>query len=211
MEKRYVPELKPKDRMKIARQEMPHQDPVVRRTNFDEVATGLTLELAMLEAERCLQCKKSPCVSGCPVEVMIPEFIGALREGDLPAAARILKDKNNLPAICGRVCPQESQCEAVCLLGKKGEPVAIGRLERFAAEWEASKAKIELPELSRPTGKKVAVIGAGPAGVTVAGDLVMEGHDITIFEALHEAGGVLTTGSLNFACRSVLSGEKLTT
>ena len=190
-------DLKPKDRMKIPRQDMPHQDPVARRTNFSEVATGLTLELAMLEAERCLQCKNSPCVSGCPVEVMIPEFIGALREGDLPAAARILKDKNNLPAICGRVCPQETQCEAVCLLGKKGEPVAIGRLERFVADWELSEHLDPLPP-PPPTGKRVAIIGAGPAGLTCAADLARMGHGVTIFEALQDPGGVLVYGIPEF-------------
>ena len=190
-------DLKPKDRMKIPRQGMPHQEPLKRRTNFDEVATGLTLELAMMEADRCLQCKKSPCVAGCPVEVMIPEFIHALREGDLPKAARILKDKNNLPAICGRVCPQESQCEAVCLLGKKGDPVAIGRLERFVADWELSQ-HLEPPPSPPPTGKRVAIIGAGPAGLTCAADLVRRGHSVTIFEALQDPGGVLVYGIPEF-------------
>ena len=190
-------DLKPKDRMKIPRQAMPHQDPVTRAANFDEVATGLTLELAMLEADRCLQCKNSPCIDGCPVEVMIPQFILALREGDLPGAARILKDKNNLPAICGRVCPQESQCEAVCLLGKRGEPVAIGRLERFVADWELSQ-DMEPPAVPPPTGRRVAVIGAGPAGLTCAADLARLGHSVTVFEALQDPGGVLVYGIPEF-------------
>jgi glutamate synthase (NADPH/NADH) small chain len=190
-------DLKPSDRMKIPRQGMPHQQPQKRITNFNEVALGLTLELAMMEADRCLQCKKSPCIEGCPVEVMIPQFIGALREGDLPKAARILKDKNNLPAICGRVCPQESQCEARCLVGKRGEPVAIGRLERFVADWELSQGT-EPPPPPRPTGKRVAIIGAGPAGLTCAADLARKGHSVTIFEALQDPGGVLVYGIPEF-------------
>jgi len=190
-------ELKPKDRMKIPRQAMPHQSAEARRTNFNEVATGLTLELAMMEAERCLQCKDSPCVEGCPVEVMIPQFIRALREGDLPQAARILKSKNNLPAICGRVCPQESQCEVKCLVGKRGEPVAIGRLERFVADWELSQS-LEPPPPPPPTGKRIAVIGSGPAGLTCAGDLARMGHSVTVFEALQDPGGVLVYGIPEF-------------
>lgn len=190
-------DLKPKDRMQIPRQEMPYQAPAERRTNFDEVATGLTLELAMMEAERCLQCKKSPCVDGCPVEVMIPQFILALREGDLSRAARVLKAKNNLPAICGRVCPQETQCEARCLLGKRGEPLAIGRLERFVADWELSQDMEPLPA-PPPTGKRVAIIGAGPAGLTCAADLARMGHGVTIFEALQDPGGVLVYGIPEF-------------
>jgi len=190
-------DLKPKDRMKIPRQGMPHQTPEDRRTNFNEVATGLTLELAMMEAERCLQCKNSPCTEGCPVEVLIPQFILALREGDMEMAARILKSKNNLPAICGRVCPQETQCEAVCLLGKRGEPLAIGRLERFVADWELSQDLEPLP-LAEPTGKRVAIIGAGPAGLTCAADLARLGHGVTVFEALQDPGGVLVYGIPEF-------------
>jgi glutamate synthase (NADPH/NADH) small chain len=196
-EKTIMAELKPKDRMKIPRQSMPLQEPEDRRTNFDEVALGLTLELAMMEAERCLQCKNSPCVDGCPVEVMIPQFILALRDGDLPRAARILKDKNNLPAICGRVCPQETQCETKCLLGKRGEPVAIGRLERFVADWELSQS-LDAPAPPPSTGKRVAIIGAGPAGLTCAGDLARMGHNVTIFEALQDPGGVLVYGIPEF-------------
>lgn len=190
-------DLKPKDRMKIPRQEMPHQSAEARRANFNEVATGLTMELAMREAERCLQCRNSPCVDGCPVEVMIPEFILALREGDLPKAAQILKSKNSLPAICGRVCPQETQCEALCLLGKRGEPLAIGRLERFVADWELQQTS-EPPTPAPSTGKRVAIIGAGPAGLTCAADLARKGHQVTIFEALQDPGGVLVYGIPEF-------------
>ncbi len=191
-------ELKAKDRMKIPRQEMPTQDPDERATNFNEVALGFTLESAQREAERCLQCKNSPCISGCPVEVLIPQFILALREGDLPEAAQLLKEKNNLPAICGRVCPQETQCEAVCLLGKKGKPVAIGRLERFMADWELAQERTETPTLPPPTGKRVAIIGAGPAGLTCAADLARMGHGVTVFEALQDPGGVLVYGIPEF-------------
>jgi glutamate synthase (NADPH/NADH) small chain len=190
-------DLKPKERMKIPRQGMPVQDPNERRTNFNEVALGLTLEMAMQEADRCLQCKKSPCVSGCPVEVKIPQFILALREGNLPLAAQELKAKNNLPAICGRVCPQETQCEAVCLVGKKGEPVAIGRLERFVADWELSQG-VAAPARPPATGKRVAVCGAGPAGLTCAADLARKGHSVTIFESLQDPGGVLVYGIPEF-------------
>jgi glutamate synthase (NADPH/NADH) small chain len=187
---------------------MPHQAPAARRTNFSEVATGLTLELAMMEAERCLQCKKSPCVDGCPVEVMIPQFIVALRDGDLPGAARILKAKNNLPAICGRVCPQETQCETRCLLGKRGEPVAIGRLERFVADWELSQ-DVEPPPPPPPTGKRVAIIGAGPAGLTCAADLARMGHSVTIFEALQDPGGVLVYGIPEFRLPKAVVGAEV--
>jgi glutamate synthase (NADPH/NADH) small chain len=191
----------------IPRQKMPRQSPEARRTNFDEVALGMTLETAQLEAQRCLQCKKFPCVAGCPVEVRIPEFVLALSEGDLPEAARQLKDKNNLPAICGRVCPQETQCEEVCLLGKRFEPVAIGRLERFVADWEMSQG-VEIPEPPPPTGKRVAVIGAGPAGLTCAADLARCGHGVTIFESLHAPGGVLMYGIPEFRLpKSIVQGE----
>ena len=162
------------------------------------MAHGYTRELAVQEARRCLQCKKPFCVDGCPVEINIPGFIRCIANEEFTGAIRVLKEKNCLPAVCGRVCPQEEQCEARCIVGKKGEPVAIGRLERFAAEWEASREKVELPELDPPTGKKVAIVGSGPAGITVAGDLVLQGHDITMYEALHEAGGVLTYGIPEF-------------
>jgi glutamate synthase (NADPH/NADH) small chain len=189
---------KPKKKLVLERIDMPKQSPHIRRRNFNEVAHGYTRELAVQEARRCLQCKKPFCVDGCPVEINIPGFINCIANEEFTGAIRVLKEKNCLPAVCGRVCPQEEQCEIRCVVGKKGEPVAIGRLERFAAEWEASKEKVELPELDPPTGKKVAIVGSGPAGITVAGDLVLQGHDITMYEALHEAGGVLTYGIPEF-------------
>jgi glutamate synthase (NADPH/NADH) small chain len=176
------------------RQEMPTQDAQVRIHNFNEVATGYTMEMALTEAKRCLQCKKPSCVDGCPVEVPIPQFIGALAKEDFEGAIRELKSKNNLPAICGRVCPQETQCEVKCVLGKKFEPVAVGRLERWIADWELQKG-VTPPQAPPPTGKKVAIIGAGPAGLTCAADLARQGHKVVIFEALHEAGGVLMYGN----------------
>jgi glutamate synthase (NADPH/NADH) small chain len=176
---------------------MPRQAPEERRHNFKEVALGYTLEQALTEAQRCLQCKKPQCVDGCPVQVRIPEFIGALRNKEFRRAADLLKDKNNLPAICGRVCPQETQCEAMCILGRKEEPVAIGRLERFVADWERQNG-VQVPSKAPPSGKRVAVIGAGPAGLTCAGDLARYGHAVTIFEALHAPGGVLMYGIPEF-------------
>jgi len=189
-------EKKPK-REKIPRQEMPRQAPQVRRRNFNEVALGYTPELMTLEASRCLQCKKPKCVEGCPVMVNIPAFIGKLQEGDLAGAARALYADNNLPAICGRVCPQETQCEAACVLGKKEEPVAIGRLERYVADWRISQGVV-MPEMAPPSGKRVAVVGSGPAGLTCAADLARYGHQVTIFEALHAPGGVLIYGIPEF-------------
>lgn len=186
-----------KERMAIPRQDMPRQKPEVRRRNFNEVALGYTEELALTEAERCLQCKTPSCISGCPVEVDIPEFILKLREGDMEGAVRSLKSKNNLPAICGRVCPQETQCEEVCVLAKKGQPVAIGRLERYVADWELGRG-VKTPELPPRTGHKVAIIGSGPAGLTCAADLARYGHSVTIFESLHAPGGVLIYGIPEF-------------
>ena len=179
------------------RMEMPRQDPEVRRHNFNEVALGFDMELALAEAERCLQCKKPKCIDGCPVEINIPEFILKIVEGDMPGAVEALKADNNLPAICGRVCPQETQCEEVCVLSKKYEPVAIGRLERFVADWDMARGMV-MPDLPPPMGKKVAVIGAGPAGLTCAADLARYGHAVTIFESLHAAGGVLIYGIPEF-------------
>jgi glutamate synthase (NADPH/NADH) small chain len=184
-------------RERIPRQDMPRQKPEERRHNFREVAQGYTLEQALTEAKRCLQCKKPSCIEGCPVQVRIPEFIGALRNEDYRRAAELLKDKNNLPAICGRVCPQETQCEIRCVLGRKEEPVAIGRLERFVADWERADG-VQVPSRAAPTGQRVAVIGAGPAGLTCAGDLARYGYEVTIFEALHAPGGVLMYGIPEF-------------
>ena len=184
-------------KVKIPRHEMPCQDPQVRAHNFEEVALGYTQETAVEEAKRCLQCKKPLCITGCPVEVLIPDFIKKIAEGDFEESAKVLKIKNSLPAVCGRVCPQEAQCESKCVLGIKGESVAIGRLERFAADFgmKSRETKVEKVE---STGKRVAIIGAGPSGLACAGDLAKAGHAVTIFEALHVAGGVLMYGIPQF-------------
>ena len=183
--------------MSLKRQSMPEQPVGERVRNFREVAIGYDAPTAALEASRCLQCKTAPCRSGCPVEVDIPAFIHCIREGKIDAAANKIKEKNNLPAVCGRVCPQEKQCESHCVLGIKGEPVAIGRLERFVADCARRAAQEELPEIKR-NGRKVAVVGAGPAGLTAAADLAMAGYEVTVFEALHRAGGVLIYGIPEF-------------
>ncbi len=183
---------------KIPKQPMPEQDPAVRAKNFDEVPTGQSPETAMKEAERCLQCKKPACVAGCPVEVDIPSFIRLIKEGEFTEAIAKIWEKNGLPAVCGRVCPQELQCEGKCIVGKKGDPVAIGNLERFVADYERVNKKAGLPQKDEPTGKKVAVVGSGPSGLTVAGDLIMKGHEVTIFEAFHKPGGVLVYGIPEF-------------
>lgn len=195
-----MPDEKKKEKKKIIpeRLPMPKQTPEERVRNFNEVALGFTNELAMGEAARCIQCPKPQCVKGCPVEIDIPGFIKCIAEGDFKAGIKVMKEKNALPAVCGRVCPQEEQCEKLCVLGKKMESVAVGRLERFIADWEASEGEIEFPEMAPSTGKKVAIVGAGPAGLTVAADLKVLGHDITIFEALHEPGGVLIYGIPEF-------------
>ena len=183
--------------MSLKKNPMPHQDPVVRAGNFNEVALGYTKEQAIDEAQRCLNCKNRPCVSGCPVQINIPEFIAKVAEGDFEAAYQIISADSALPAVCGRVCPQESQCESKCIRGIKGEPVAIGRLERFVADWHNANAteKAVKPESN---GHKVAVIGSGPAGLTCAGDLARKGYEVTVFEALHLAGGVLVYGIPEF-------------
>ena len=191
-----TPEKKKKEA--IPRQKMPEQEARVRARNFEEVPFGYPAELAKLEASRCLQCKKPACVAGCPVSIDIPSFIWMVLQDDFLGAARKLKEMNTLPAVCGRVCPQEDQCEKACILGKKGEPVAIGRLERFAADHERNHGQFVMPPKAPPTGKKVAVVGSGPAGLTVAGDLIKKGHQVTIFEALHKAGGVLVYGIPEF-------------
>lgn len=189
------------------RHAMPAQDPQVRAHNFSEVALGYDLATAIEEAERCIQCRRPLCVTGCPVQVRIPEFIKALREGDMWQAAEYLKDHNSLPAICGRVCPQESQCEAVCVIGRRGEPVAIGRLERFVADWEREQG-VRIPAIAPSNGMRVAVIGSGPAGLTAAGDLAKKGYQVDILEALHEPGGVLIYGIPEFRLpKAVVAAE----
>ena len=187
-----------KEKKKIPRQPMPEQEPLVRAKNFKEVPFGLSPEAAILEASRCIQCKKPSCVKGCPVSVDIPGFIKQIKENDFSGSIRTIWEKNALPAVCGRVCPQELQCEGTCIVGKKGDPVAIGNLERFAADYERINGDGEIPSRAPATGKKVAVVGSGPSGLTVAGDLILKGHDVTIFEAFHEAGGVLVYGIPEF-------------
>jgi len=191
-------EKEKKEKIKVPRQNMPEQEPKVRAKNFNEVPFGYTPELSQLEASRCLQCKKPKCIEGCPVEIDIPAFIKLVSDGDFIGAARKLKERNSLPAVCGRVCPQEDQCEKVCIVGKKDQPVGIGRLERFAADWERTKGEVFIPEKAPSTGKKVAVVGSGPAGLTLAGDLILKGHEVSIFEALHKTGGVLIYGIPEF-------------
>jgi len=187
-------------KLDLNRVSMPRQAPGLRARNFNEVALGYSLEQAQAEASRCIQCPKHPCIDGCPVEIDIPGFIKAVGDGDMPEAVRILKDKNSLPGICGRVCPQETQCEATCVLAKKEAPIAIGRLERYVADWErANMQSLNSPVIkSTPIGKRVAVVGSGPAGLTAAADLAKLGHSVTIFEALHVAGGVLMYGIPEF-------------
>jgi len=190
--------LKAKERMQIPRQDMPEQKPEDRVQNFKEVPFGFTEEQALTEAQRCLECPKAPCVKGCPVEVDIPGFIAKISEKDYAGAARKIKETNALPAVCGRVCPQEEQCEIKCVLHRKFKPVAIGHLERFVADYERENKLVQLPKVAAPTGRKVAVVGSGPAGLTVAGDLILLGHDVTVFEALHKPGGVLVYGIPEF-------------
>jgi len=196
--------LEAKDRLKIPRQKMPEQIPEERIRNFREVPLGYTPELAQKEATRCLQCKKPTCIAGCPVEVDIPGFLKLIEEGDFIAAARKLKETNSLPAVCGRVCPQEEQCEKTCVLSKKFDPCAIGHLERFAADYEREQGEVEIPPIPDSTGKRVAIVGSGPAGLTVAGDLIKMGHEVTIFELLHKAGGVLVYGIPEFRLPKVI-------
>ncbi len=187
-------------KVNLNREPMAKQAPETRGENFDEVALGYTAEQAKAEAKRCLQCPTHPCTRGCPVEVDIPGFIKAILDDNMPEAVRILKDRNSLPGICGRVCPQETQCEQACVLAKKGAPVAIGRLERYAADWERAHKGAANPRIDPPgqTGKRVAVVGSGPAGLVAAADLAKLGYNVTIFEALHVAGGVLMYGIPEF-------------
>lgn len=193
-----LPSPAPK-KMNLKRVEMSKQAPEVRRQNFDEVAFGYTPEEAMAEASRCLDCRKPGCRQNCPVEIDIPAFIRSINAGDFAEGIRIIRQKNCLPAVTGRVCPQEEQCEGGCVFAKKGGSIAIGRLERFLADWEAAQNKsLENTPRPEPTGRKVAVIGGGPAGLTVAGDLIQLGHQVTVYEALHKVGGVLVYGIPEF-------------
>jgi glutamate synthase (NADPH/NADH) small chain len=191
-------------KLDLKRRPMPKQEPFERIKNFAEVALGYSQKLAQAEAGRCLNCKKPLCREGCPVGVKIPEFIHCIVEGDFAAGIKKIKETNALPAVCGRVCPQEEQCESRCVLGKKGDPVAIGRLERFLADYEATAGKSERPAMARTNGKKIAVVGSGPAGITVANDMALLGYEVTIFEALHAAGGVLTYGIPEFRLPKVI-------
>ena len=183
--------------MSLKKHEMPAQDPNVRNKNFKEVALGYTAETAIDEAKRCLNCKNKPCIGGCPVKIHIPDFIAKVAAGEFEEAYQIIQKTSSLPAVCGRVCPQETQCESKCVRGIKGEPAGIGRLERFVADWHNANS-CDLPLKAEPNGHKVAVVGSGPAGLTCAGDLAKRGYDVTIFEALHLAGGVLVYGIPEF-------------
>ncbi|MCD6461428.1 MAG: NADPH-dependent glutamate synthase [Thermoplasmata archaeon] len=190
------------------RNKMPERPPGERIKTFEEVALGYTEDLAIAEAERCLQCKKPFCVAGCPVEVKIPEFIALVKEGKFVEAARKIKETNVFPAICGRVCPQEAQCEGMCILGRKGEPVAIGRLERFVADYEREHGEVETVALPPPTGKKVAIVGSGPTGLACAGELAKKGHKVVVYEAFHKPGGVLVYGIPEFRLpKSIVQAE----
>ena len=193
---------------KIPRQTMPEQKPETRAKNFKEVPYGFNIELAQKEASRCIQCKKPLCYEGCPVNIDIPAFIKLIGEGDFIGAARKIKETNGLPAVCGRVCPQEDQCEKVCVVGKKSDPVCIGNLERFVADYEREHGDVFIPEIPEKTGHRIAVVGSGPAGLTAAGDLAKKGHDVTIFETLHKAGGVLVYGIPEFRLpKSIVESE----
>lgn len=215
---KYLPikdNLKPKDRIAIPPQEMPSQDPIIRRNNLEEVALGYTEEQARLEAMRCLQCKNKPCIAGCPVAIDIPLFIQHIVDGDYQAAIDVIKRTNLLPSICGRVCPQEVQCQLPCTLGKSlkdiDKSVSIGRLERFVADWERNNKRVSVPEIKNETGKKVAVVGSGPAGLVVAADVRREGHEVTIFEAFHKLGGVTRYGIPEFRLPNYVIDQEIDT
>jgi glutamate synthase (NADPH/NADH) small chain len=210
-ERNWMPELTKRERMKMDRTVMPMRSAAERATDFDEVNSGYTTEMAMLEASRCLECKRPVCVDGCPVGIRIKDFIVLVAVGDTSGAAAVILEDNALPAVCGRVCPQESQCEEACVLDKKGRPIAIGHLERFVADQERKRGLRHAASVAAPSGKSVAVIGSGPAGLACAGDLIQMGHSVTVFEALHELGGVLAYGIPEFRLpkeivRSEISG-----
>jgi len=190
--------LSTKQRLQITRQKMAEQEPLIRNANFDEVNLGLPEKVALLEAERCLLCKDPKCITGCPVSVNIPRFIELLSQGNLPEAAHCLLNDNALPAVTGRVCPQETQCEIECIRGNKGLPVAIGYLERYVGDWARGQSNQQALQLAPPSGKRVAVVGSGPGGLTAAGQLARYGHDVTVYEALHKPGGVLVYGIPEF-------------
>ena len=196
--------------MSLKKNEMPVQDPAARNKNFSEVALGYTEEQAVNEAERCLNCKHKPCVGGCPVQIDIPAFIKKVAERDFEGAYRVIAESSSLPAVCGRVCPQETQCEAKCVRGIKGEPVAIGRLERFVADYHNEHCA-EKPQRPAPNGHRVAVVGSGPSGLTCAGDLAKKGYDVTVFEALHTAGGVLVYGIPEFRLPKTIVEKEIDT
>ena len=199
-----------KANMSLTRNPMPNQDPLVRAHNFEEVALGYSEETAIDEANRCLNCKHMPCVDGCPVKIHIPEFIAKIKEGDFEAAYQIISKSSSLPAVCGRVCPQETQCESKCVRGIKGESVGIGRLERFVADWHNTFATAE-PVRPESNGHRVAVVGSGPSGLTCAGDLAKKGYEVTVFEALHTAGGVLVYGIPEFRLPKAIVAKEVDT
>ena len=192
----------------VKKNEMPTQAPAVRAHNFYEVATGYTEEIALAEAQRCLNCKHAPCITGCPVNINIPGFIGKIKEHDYAGAMRIISLSSSLPAVCGRVCPQETQCEAKCTMGIKFEPVAIGRLERFVADWSLAQGE-NSTQIQAPNGHKVAIVGSGPSGLTCAGDLAREGYEVSVFEALHKAGGVLVYGIPEFRLPKAIVAKEI--
>jgi glutamate synthase (NADPH/NADH) small chain len=204
--------LTPKARLGIPVQDMPNQNPDIRRANMEEVATGYTREQAIIEAERCLQCRNAPCVAGCPVKIDIPGFIAKMKEGEFAEAAAVIKRTNLLPSICGRVCPQEKQCQLPCTVGKAlggvDKAVQIGRLERYAADFERAAGLLAAPKAASSTGKRIAVVGAGPAGLTCAVDVRREGHEVTIFEAFHKAGGVMVYGIPEFRLPKALVADE---
>ncbi len=207
--------LTAKERMAVPPQVMPSQDPAVRRKNMNEVALGYTAEQARVEAMRCLKCKKGPCIEGCPVRINIPAFVAHIAEGDFKKAIDVIKINSLLPSVCGRVCPQEVQCQLPCTLGKSlknvEKAVSIGRLERFVADWERESGKLELPPVKAETGRKVAIIGSGPAGITTAADVRREGHAVTMFEAFHKPGGVLMYGIPEFRLPKVIVQAEIET